>query len=336
MFAFSEKNTLSKPYRIFDPYSRKDIRNPFILYWYKRHPIQECGDGITFAKYKLSMLEHALAITGKGLNQCKNIDAFSINENNTIAAISTDLWIYHILCFLTENDILSFSTTCKFARAICLDDFVWKMLCFRTFQDPNILNINFEKRCYLKQTYLDDKPLDEMLTQNYWRLAFIVLFQLERTRSIVHSHILYNHLHFSEFLGSILEKSFRSTKGTIILKGIRQVSCVEFIVYGYDMRSWHRKKFRSIVPLNIDEVFTDLGIIMSKSRKKLGAVRKSGYFIKTDIGERILPCGLQECLSFKVYKFNGSYLLLCQNFAYDGACYSDEFSLFDIRLIAEN
>lgn len=333
---FSDENTSSKPYRIFVPYSREDIGNPCILFWYKRHPIQECGEGITFAKYKLSMLEHAFALTGRGLNQYKNIDDFSMNENKTIATIPTDLWIYHILCFLTENDILSFSATCKFARAVCLDDFVWKMLCFRTFQDPNILNINFEKRCYWKETYLDGKPLQEMLTQNYWRLVFIVLFQLERTRSIVHSPFLHNDLRFSECLGSILEGSFRSSKGTIILKGIQQVSFVEFIVYGYDMRSWHRRKFRSIVPLDIEKVFTDFGIVMSRSRNKLGAVRAWGCYIKTDFGERILPLGLQDCLSFKVYKFNGSYLLLCQNFAYDGASYSNEFSLFDIKLISDN
>ena len=331
MLAFSENNPSCKPYRVFAPCSRDDNRNPCLLFWYKHHPVPECGEGITFAKHKLSLFEHAMALTGMDRPPpCINCD-ISMYEDNMIAKLSSDLWIYHILIFLTESDILSFSATCKLARAICLEDIVWKMLCLRTFLDPKMLSVDFQGNQFWRQDR--GRLFKEVLTESYWRLAFIVLYQLERTQSVVHSTVLHSSLQYSECLGSQLEGSFHSSKGTVHLKGIQKVSCVEFLVYNHTIRAWHRRNFRSIKPLDIEKVFKEFGIYMLKSSRKLGVVRQQGHFLYTDIGQRIFPVGGQECLSFKAYEHNGSHLLLCKNSLYDGGRYSEEFWLFDIKLI---
>ena len=325
----------NKPYRLLSPYSREDIRSPCILFWYKHHPIHEGGEGITFAKHKLTLLEHGITLSGMDIYPWINYEDMSLQEN-IFATIPNDLWVYHILCFLSENDILSFSNTCKFARVVCLDDLVWKMLSFRTFRDPNIVAVNLKRSLYWRQKCLRGKPFDDMIMRSYWRLIFIVLYQLERTQSVVHSTALHSRLRFSECLGSMSEGAFRSSKGMIVLKGIKIVSCVEFVVYGFYMRAWHRKNFRNILPVDTEVVFKKFGILMSKSLYNFGGMRKQGNILSTDIGEKILPVDMKQCLSFKAYKFNGSTLLLCQNFSYDGTKYSDQFWFFDIRLLPES
>ena len=335
MLKFADEDESLKPYRIFSPHLKEDVHNPCVLFWYKRHPVQELGEGITFAKHKLSILQNAAVASGLGSNRCIDFDGISLHENGIITSIPSDLWIYDILSFLAEGDILSFSNTCKFARAICLDNVVWRMLCFRTFQDPNIFNVDFRMNSCWKRKYLLGNSIEETLSQHYWRHVFIVLYQFERTQSVVHSTALHHSRRLSECHGSSLELTVESSKGIIILKGIRQVSCVEFVVYNYDIQSWHRKAFSSIAPFEKDAIFKEFGIVMSKTRCKLGPVKRRGYFLYTDIGERIfLVNSSHACFSFRTFKFGGSHLLLCHNVTYDGAKYSDEFSLFEMKLIS--
>lgn len=329
MIRLFEERQSSRPYRIFIPHSREDVQNPCVLFWYKRHPLEEFGEGITFAQHKLSMIENAFVSTR--MDHC--IPNTPMHPNGIISLLPRDIWIYNIISFLHEKDILSFSESCRYARELCLDEIVWKMLCFRSFQDPKLFHVDFQRSCYnWRLKYLHGKSFKEKLAEHSWRLVFIVMFGLERTQSVIHPTDMHHTRRLSECLGSSFEQTAESSKGKLFVKGVPEVSCVEFVVYNYDIRAWHRKTFKNITPIEMDIVLSDLGLLASRSRHKLGPAKRQGYHLYTDTGERLcLINRIYPCATFRTFQYGGSYLLLCHNIVFDGAKYSDEFTLFRIK-----
>ena len=331
MLNSSSENSPSKLYRIFIPHSREDISNPFILFWYKRHPVYEVGEGITFAKQKLSMLETVFDSV-----DCNGLGEESLQRDKVICKIPLSIWIYDIFRFLCVEDILSFAKTSKTARILSFNNIVWKMLCSRTFENPNLFNVDLNRNHYWLSKYFGGKPFKEMLLKHLWRIVFIAMHQLERMPSVVHSTAAHHCREISECLSSAVRMQVKSSKGLIRLNGVKQVSCVEFVVYNYDIRSWHRKSFKHIVPYEANAVFEELGMCLVKAKKKLGPARKQGYILYTDIGEKIvLSSRRSACLTFKAFKAREHYLLLCQNTLYSNYKYGDEFFLCEVKFLPD-
>lgn len=320
-------------YRIFSPHSKQETKSPCILYWYKRHPVQAFTDGTTFAKHKLSLLEGAVSTAKIDYDRFIDPEAETTSGNATICHLPRCIWIYNIIGFLGAKDILSLARTCKVARAICIDNIVWRNLCFRTFENPNLFKVDSERSHYWRSIISSEKSVKDKLNANYWRLVFIVMHDLERTNSVVHTRRL------SECSGS--SRCFRvpTKKGTLQFTGVPLVSCIEFVVYNYELHPWHRKSFKGISPWDCKELFADVGLVMTKMRRKVGPLRKPSFALYTDLGARVdLNQYFQPIMNFKAYKsksinFKANNLLLCQNFLYSGGKYSDEFVLYEVTLI---
>ncbi len=143
--------------------------------------------------------------------------------------------------FLRADDLVAFSRTCKAARSLCLENLVWKSLCFRTFEKPEILNIDVHDAPYIVDLFRsevqDKEILKKFLTENHWRLVYAALCNLEKMPSVVYPIARHFTRCSTECLGTSRSFTVTSRKGEIEFKGVEQATCVEFIVYNYEMKA---------------------------------------------------------------------------------------------------
>ena len=338
MSCFLKAKSENQRYRIYLPHVKEDLQNPCILFWYKRHPIREFGEGVTFTKHKISLLESAGKMVK--LDCCAMLDeAIGTEENNHLEIFPSDLWIYQISAYLGAEDILCFAQTCRLARTIFLGNIVWKKLCYRTFSNPGILTLDVNRLPYLfhilPSRTTDMESLRESYTRSYWRLVFVVLYQLETMPSVVHPSSPNPSRYISECTSNSTS-SFRltSTKGELEFSGVREATCAEYLVYNYEIRSGHRRYFKEIQPCDTKSTLAELGLKITRTRRKSGSVPRRGLFLHTDIGERVnINRRRLPSLKFRAFKLRGRCLLLCHDVVYRDRKYSNVFNLLQITLL---
>ena len=328
-----------REYRLFLEHSQQGLGNLCVLFWFKKHPVSQIGSGITFAKHKINLLDDAARVAYLQFKKLDETVKPEDSKDKTLCIIPKEVWYYHILLELDPEDVARFAQVCHKARELAYDDLLWKHLCYRTWSSPEFFHLNLDgefnkmRLQAIRNVNLSPQIVNSVYKANIWRIIYIAFFKLERIPSVVHPTLSYFARRTSECFGTSKIVPFQTSKGSFVLKGIRMASCVEYVVYNYELKHWHRKSYKNIVPWDTKSVVSDLGLKLVRSRRSFGLLRRRGFFLYSDLGPRlpITPRYLPT-LRFRAYKLGNKDLILCHDLYATHANYTDVYTMYEVLI----
>ena len=335
----------ARQYRIYNPFEEVRLQEEFLVFHQKatHRRSTRIGDHVSYCKSKLSfMREASVQIKLDFITSPKDTVFHAEAEKKCFFNTLPKEAMFPILEKLTAKDLLNFSKTSRYARWISYDNTLWRKITCRSWRQPDIFQLDIDKFALnLRQwyNYTNDKcySTDQVLIlfkQNIWRIIYVALHLLDCVPSVVYPAVPLFHSRPTECYATSHTLVYMSTKGNFKLKGVEQVGRVEYVVFNFVSKPWHKWEFADMIAIPI---FTlrDYGLKMARSLRGQhgrGFFRRRGYYLKTDQNRKLhLTYRYFPTMRFRLFhQKGGRVFLLCQDLHITGGEQTECFTMYEI------
>ena len=337
-------------YRLYIPEEETvDITQDHIVCYKKRHPNRQMGRQITFLKKKNVLLKAAAVKVHLRDNNYEDpvntyrpvyttqshYDRKNNNKTSIIEVLPKEI-LLQIFQHLDVKYITNFAKTSRYSRIIAYDNLLWKYISIKTWCNPYFMLVDLNPICCSLRLWYNENSNKRMTNKdimfiflnNIWRLIYIALSPLDSLPSIVDTSRIYFPRKI-ECFATTNTIQYSSLRGNFILKGVNQVGRVEYTVFNYTIRPWHRNEYSEIAPYPIFNL-RDFGLKLTRSARAhngVGNFQRRGYYMKTDENRKVfLTYRYFPTVRFRLYTQGGRTFLLCQDLFIKGgesiSCYT--------------
>jgi len=335
----------STEYRIFNPYLESDTQSENLVFFSKRSHHLEIGNNVTYIKPKITLIRAAAVKANLTYLEAYETDKyfhFSDNTNQiSILQVLPRELILHILNYTSTRDVINFAKTSRVGRLYAYDNMLWKSLSSEVWKDPYYMHVNITSSgSNLKLWYnrnankrYSTEQVIWLFQQNWWRIIYIALTSLDLIPSLIYPLTPIFNRRITQCFASSRFVNYTSSVGRFKLKGVEQVTRVEFAVFNYAMRPWYRKEYVNFMPIAIFGL-RDYGLKMARSPRgqhTRGFFQRRGSYLKTDENRKIhLTYRYFPTMRFRLFKQGEKIFLLCQDLYLTGGESTECYTMYEI------
>lgn len=335
----------ARQYRIYNPFEEVRLEEEFLVFHQKstHRRSTRIGDHVSYCKSKLSFIQEAsFKIKLDLLTSPKETILHAEAEKMCFLNALPKEAVFRILEKLTAKDLLNFSKTSRYARWISYDNTLWREITCKLWRQPDIFQLNIDKfalnlRQWYNYTNGKSYSTDQVLIlfkQNIWRIIYVALHLLDSVPSIVYPAVPLFQSRATECYAASHTVVYMSTKGNFKLKGVEQVGRIEYVVFNFISKPWHKREFGEMIAIPI---FTlrNYGLKMARSLRGQhgrGFFRRRGYYLKSDQNRKLhLTYRYFPTVRFRLFhQKGGRVFLLCQDLHITGGEQTECFTMYEI------